>query len=44
MASFHGQKLMTLQAGYAKGNCIKIAFPGKLIIGKRKGPQEIIFS
>ena len=25
-------------------NCIKIGLPGKLILRKRKGPQEVLFS
>ena len=28
----------------AGGNCIKIGLPGKLILSKRKGLREVIFS
>ena len=30
--------------GCSGGNCMKIGLPGKLILGKRKGLQEVIFS
>ena len=29
---------------HAGGNCIKIGFPGKLILSKRKGLWEVLFS
>ena len=28
----------------AGGNCIKISLPGKLILSKRKGLREVLFS
>ena len=37
----HGEAVNTLRSGT---NCIKIGLPGKLILSKRKGLWEVIFS
>ena len=35
---------VVLVGGRPGGNCIKIGLPGKLILSKRKGLREVLFS
>ena len=36
--------LLEVKLERAGGNCIKIGLPGKLILSKRKGLREVLFS
>ena len=38
------EEVLVLDADVPGGNCIKIGLPGKLILGKRKGLLEVLFS
>ena len=40
----HGPQLAELEVVGPGGNCIKIGLPGKLILSKRKGLREVLFT